>query len=159
MVVYKYLLLLILFASRVFVLNWFLILWMSALTHEGWKAELLLQSYWLTPLGQYLWALSKKKLCLAQTWWNILLLWGHQAPFRRTEQLYDKFGFPHREGIMSLKSSPGGQSFSFNTIGLPSGSCSRSVFKETSVSSLLEQWGKNKTPVFLCMSTKQCQKK
>lgn len=41
-----------------------------------------------------------------------------------------KFGFPHREGIMSLKSSPGGQSFSFNTIGLPSGSCSRSASQE-----------------------------
>lgn len=34
----------------------------------------------------------------------------------------------HRVGIMSLKSSPGGQSFNFNTMGRPSGSCSRSAF-------------------------------
>lgn len=32
------------------------------------------------------------------------------------------FCLPHRVGIMSLKSSPGGQSFSFNTIGFPSAS-------------------------------------
>lgn len=35
---------------------------------------------------------------------------------------------------MSLKSSPGGQSFNFNTMGLPSASCSRSAFTEKEIS-------------------------
>lgn len=46
---------------------------------------------------------------------------------------------PYRVGIMSLKSSPGGQSFSFNTIGFPSASCSRSAFKQHIISHLWHQ--------------------
>ena len=38
------------------------------------------------------------------------------------------FLVPNLVGIMSLKSSPGGQSFNFNTMNWPSLSCSRSTF-------------------------------
>lgn len=39
------------------------------------------------------------------------------------------FGNSYREGIMSLKSSPGGQSLSFNTIGSPSSVLRRPIVK------------------------------
>lgn len=71
---------------------------------------------------------------------------------------YITTSFPHREGIMSLKSSPGGQSFSFNTMGLPSGSCSRSAFKEKVSVAYWNSTGRTKHQHFLSTLTKQCQK-
>lgn len=78
---------------------------------------------------------SKKNIII----YLALYLYRIGNSYKKMQETRDATYLPHRVGIMSLKSSPGGQSFSFNTIGFPSASCSRSAIKQRIISHFWHQ--------------------